>query len=143
HAEAVNDLVGEKDSVTGYFSSAPYTDIALADGRVHKVLSASDVIDGNASFLMLGASKGYIESHPKVPKAVAKAMDEAGGIIRDDPHRAAEIFLAHEPSRTLDVAVVAGVLSGLRNEFGSAVRGIGAFADFMGRHGELKSPPAS
>ena len=143
HAEAVNDLVGEKDSVTGYFSSAPYTNIALADGRVHKVLSASDVIDGKASFLILGASKGYIASHPKVPEVVAKAIDEAARIIRDDPHRAAEIYLLHEPSRTLDAAAVAGVLSGLRDEFGSAVRGIGAFADFMGRHGELKSPPVS
>ena len=143
HAEAVNDLVGEKDTVTGYFSSAPYTNIALADGRVHKVLSASDVIDGKASFLILGAGKGYIASHPKVPEVVAKAIDEAARIIHDDPHRAAEIYLLHEPSRTLDAAAVAGVLSGLRDEFGSAVRGIGAFADFMGRHGELKSPPVS
>jgi NitT/TauT family transport system substrate-binding protein len=143
HAEAVNDLVGAKDSVRGYFSSAPYTEIALADGRVHKILSASDVIDGKASFLILGASKGYIASHPKVPEAIAKAIDEAARIIRDDPHRAAEIYLMHEPSRTIDAAALAGVLSGLRDEFGSAVRGIGAFADFMGRHGELKSPPAS
>jgi NitT/TauT family transport system substrate-binding protein len=143
HAEAVNDLIGEKDSVTGYFSSAPYTEIALADGRVHKVLSASEVIDGKASFLILGASEGYIASHPKVPEAVAKAIDEAARIIHDDPYRAAGIYLVHEPSRTLDAAAVAGVLSGLRDEFGSAVHGIGAFADFMGRHGELKSPPAS
>jgi NitT/TauT family transport system substrate-binding protein len=143
HAEAVNDLVGAKDSVTGYFSSAPYTEIALADGRVHKVLSASDVIDGKASFLILGASKGYVAAHPKVPEAVAKAIDEAARLIRDDPRRAAEIYLVHEPSRTLDAAALAGVLSGLRDEFGSAVRGIGAFADFMGRHGELKAPPAS
>ena len=62
HAEAVNDLVGAKDAVTGYFSSAPYTELALADGRVHKVLSGADVIDGKASFLILGASKGYILS---------------------------------------------------------------------------------
>jgi len=112
HAEAVNDLVGEKDSVTGYFSSAPYTEIALADGRVHKVLSASDVIDGKASFLILGASKGYIASHPKVPEVVAKAIDEAARIIRDDPHRAAEIYLLHEPSRTLDAAAVAACCPG-------------------------------
>jgi NitT/TauT family transport system substrate-binding protein len=140
HAEAVNDLVGAKDAVTGYFSSAPYTELALADGRVHKVLSGADVIDGKASFLILGASKGYIAAHPKVPEAVAKAIDEAACIIHDDPRRAAEIYLVHEPSRTLDAAAIAGVLSGLRDEFGSAVRGIGAFADFMGRHGELKSP---
>jgi NitT/TauT family transport system substrate-binding protein len=143
HAEAVNDLVGAKDAVTGYFSSAPYTEIALADGRVHKILSGSDVIDGKASFLILGASKGYIAAHPKVPEAITKAIDEAARIIHDDPRRAAEIYLVHEPSRTLDAPALAGVLSGLRDEFGGAVRGIGAFADFMGRHGELKSPPAS
>jgi len=143
HAEAVNDLVGAKESVAGYFSSSPYAEIALADGRVHKILTASDVIDGKASFLILGASKGYIAVHPKVPEAVAKAIDEAARIIHDDPRRAAEIYLMHEPSRTLDAAALAGVLSGLKDEFGSAVRGIGAFADFMGRHGELKSPPAS
>ena len=143
HADAVSDLAGAKGSVAGYFSSAPYAEIALADGRVHKVLSAPDVIDGKVSFLILGASKGYIAAHPKVPEAVAKAIDEAARIIHDDPRRAAEIYLVHEPSRTLDAAALAGVLSGLREEFGSAVRGIGAFADFMGRHGTLKSPPAN
>jgi NitT/TauT family transport system substrate-binding protein len=143
HADAVSDLAGAKGSVAGYFSSAPYAEIALADGRVHKLLSAPDVIDGKVSFLILGASKGYIAAHPKVPEAVAKAIDEAARIIHDDPHRAAEIYLVHEPSRTLDAAALAGVLSGLREEFGSAVRGIGAFADFMGRHGTLKSPPAN
>ena len=72
HAEAVNDLVGGKDLVTGYFSSAPYTEIALADGRIHKVLSGSDVIDGKASFLILGASKGYLAAHPKCLKRSRK-----------------------------------------------------------------------
>jgi ABC-type nitrate/sulfonate/bicarbonate transport system substrate-binding protein len=143
HADAVNDLLGAKDSVTGYFSSAPYAEIALADGHVHKVLSGSDVIDGKASFLILGASRGYIAANPKVPEAVAKAIDEAARIIHDDPRRAAEIYLVHEPSRVLDAGALAGILAGLKDEFGSAVRGIGAFADFMGRHGELKSPPQS
>src|ERR1700722_3668377 len=70
HADAVGDLTPGKDSVAGYFSSAPYAEIALADSRVHRVLSASDVIDGKASFLILGASRGYIAAHPKVPDAV-------------------------------------------------------------------------
>jgi hypothetical protein len=86
--------------VAGYFSSAPYAEIALTDSRVHKILSAADVIEGNASFLVLGASKGYIATHPEVPEAVGKAIDEAARIIHDDPRRAAEIYLVHEPSRT-------------------------------------------
>jgi NitT/TauT family transport system substrate-binding protein len=143
HPEAVADLMAGTGPVTGYFSSAPFTEIALGDGRIHKVLSAADIVDGKASFLVLGATKAYIAAHPKVSEAVAKAMDEAAGIIRGDPRRAAEIYLAHEPSKTLDVAALAAIILDIKDEFGSAVRGVAAFAEFMGRHGELKTPPQS
>jgi NitT/TauT family transport system substrate-binding protein len=143
HPDAVADLLAARDAVAGYFASAPFTEIALADGRVHKVLGAGDVIDGKVSFLVLGATKAFISAHPQVPAVIAKAMDEAARLIHDDPRRAAEIYLAHEPSKTFDAAAIAAVLGDLKDEFGSAVHGIGAFADFMGRHGELKSPPQS
>ncbi len=143
HPDAIADLLAAKDSVAGYFSSAPFTEIALADGRIHKVLSAADVIDGKASFLVIGATKAYVAGHPKVAEAMIKAMDEAARIIHDDPRRAAEIYLAHEPSKAFDAAAIAAVLGDIKDEFGSAVHGIAAFADFMGRHGELKSQPQS
>jgi NitT/TauT family transport system substrate-binding protein len=143
HPDAVADLTAAKGPVAGYFSSAPYTEIALADGRVHKMLSGADVVDGEASFLILGATKAYVDAHPKVPDAIAKAMDDAARIIHDDPRRAAAIYLAHEPSKTLDAGAVAVVLGDIKDEFGSTLRGIAAFADFMGRHGELKTPPQS
>jgi NitT/TauT family transport system substrate-binding protein len=141
HPDAVADLLAAKDSVAGYFSSAPFTEIALADGRIHKVLDVADVIDGKASFLVIGATKAYVAAHPQVTEAIIKAMDEAARLIHDDPRRAAEIYLAHEPSKTFDAAAIAAVLGDIKDEFGSAVHGIAAFADFMGRHGELKSPP--
>jgi NitT/TauT family transport system substrate-binding protein len=143
HRTAVADLIAAKDSVAGYFSSAPFTELALADGRIHKVLGAGDVVDGKVSFLVLGATKAYIAAHSLVPEVVAKAMDEAARIIHDDPRRAAEIYLAHEPSASFDVAVIASDLGELKDDFGSPVHGIAAFADFMARHGELKSPPQS
>jgi NitT/TauT family transport system substrate-binding protein len=143
HPDAVAGLLAATGLLAGYFSSAPYSQIALADGRVHKVLSSSDVIGGKASFLIMGASRGYVAAHPQIAGAVAAAMDEAAHVIRDDPRRAAEIYLAHEPSKTLDAAAVAAVLNDIKDEFGSAVHGVQAFADFMGRHGELKAPPRS
>lgn len=143
HADAVAGLVAATGRVAGYFSSAPYTQIALADGRVHKLLSSSDVIGGKASFLIMGATRGYIAAHPQASEVVAEAIEEAAHIIRDDPRRAAEIYLAHEPSKTLDVAAITAVLNDIKDEFGSRVHGVQAFADFMGRHGELKTPPRS
>jgi ABC-type nitrate/sulfonate/bicarbonate transport system substrate-binding protein len=73
-------------------------------------LSAADVIDGNASFLIMGATRAYVAAHPGVAEAVAKAMDEAARMIHDDPRHAAEIYLAHEPFKTLDVAAVAAII---------------------------------
>jgi ABC-type nitrate/sulfonate/bicarbonate transport system substrate-binding protein len=143
HPEAATALVAAGGPITGYFSSAPYTQIALADGRVHKVLTSAEVIGGKSSFLVMGATRGYVDTHAKTAAAVAGAMAEAAHIIHDDPRRAAQIYLAHEPSGALDVAAVEAVLDEIRDEFGSAVYGIEAFADFMGRHGELKAPPRS
>jgi len=143
HPDALADLLDTKGSLAGYFASAPFTELALADARIHKVMGAPDIVEGKASFLVMGATKEFIARHPQVPQALAKAVDEAARVIHDDPRRAAEIYLAHEPSKTLDAAAVAAILVDLKDEFGSAVRGVGAFADFMGRHGELKSPPQS
>jgi NitT/TauT family transport system substrate-binding protein len=143
HPRAIADLLAGTGAVTGYFSSAPYTEIALGDGRIHKVLSAADIVDGKASFLVLGGTKAYVAAHPKVAEAVVKAIDEAARIIRSDPRRAAAIYLAHEPSKTLDTTALAAILLDIKDEFGSAIHGVAAFADFMGRHGELKTPPQS
>ena len=101
------------------------------------------MIGGKASFLILGATRAYIAAHPKIAQVVDEAMDEAARVIRDDPQRAARIYLTHEPSKALDAADVAAVLTVNKDAFGSAVEGIQAFADFMGRHGELKTPPQS
>ena len=115
-ADAAAALIAGNGPITGYFSTAPFTEVALADGRIHKVLSAADVVDGKASFLIMGAPKAYIAAHPKVPEAVAKAMDGAARVIHDDPRRAAEIYLAHEPSKTLDVAGLAAILGDIREK---------------------------
>lgn len=92
HPDALADLLSGEGPVAGYFSSEPFTEIALADGRVHKVLGGADIVDGKAMFLILGATKGYVDAHPTVPEAVIKAMDEAARIINDDPRRAAAIY---------------------------------------------------
>ncbi|HUI16010.1 MAG TPA: hypothetical protein VL048_21330 [Xanthobacteraceae bacterium] len=147
HAAAVDALgespAGGKEAVTAYFASPPYTEIALRDADVHPILTSSDVLGGKFSFLILGATRAALDAEPRLPGAVAKAMDEAARIIHDDPRRAAQIYLTHEPSGTLNAAAMAGVIGDIKDEFGSAVHGVQAMADFMARHGELKAPPKS
>jgi NitT/TauT family transport system substrate-binding protein len=147
HTEAMTALVEGAgkgtEHVTAYFSSPPFTELALRDAKLHPVLTSAEVMNGKSSFLLLGATKAFIAKEPQLTEAVDKAIDEAARIIHDDPRRAAQIYLTHEPSRTLNAAAVEGILKELKDEFGSAVHGVEAFAAFMGRHGELKSPPTS
>jgi NitT/TauT family transport system substrate-binding protein len=142
-SEAVTTLVDGSGLVTAYFASPPYTQLALSDAKVHRVLGSADVINGKASFLIMGATRSYIEAHPQMPEAIDKAMDDAARIIRSDPRRAAQIYLTHEPSMSLSGPLIEAVLREIKDEFGSAVYGVQVFTDFMGRHGELKSPPKS
>jgi NitT/TauT family transport system substrate-binding protein len=140
HADAIAALFGGDNAATAYFASPPFTQIALKDSKVHRILSSEDVIGGKASFLIIGATKSYVEAHPKVPEIIDKAIDEAARLIHDDPRRAAQIYLEHEPSKALDAASIEAVLRENKDEFGSPVEGVQAFANFMGRHGELKAP---
>ncbi len=147
HADAV-DALGEgasrgNDRVTAYFSSPPFTELALRYPNVHAILKSSDVLNGKFSFIMLGAAKAYIERERQMPEVIDKAIDEAARIIRDDPRRAAQIYLTHEPSGTLNGAAMEAVIGDIKDEFGSAVYGVQTMAEFMARRGELKAPPGS
>jgi NitT/TauT family transport system substrate-binding protein len=142
-ADALAALVSGRSSVTAYFASPPFTEIALKDARIHPILTSEQAIGGKASFLILAATRDSIAAHPKIPQIIDAAMDEAARLIRDDPARAARIYLTHEPSKALDARDIEAVLEANKDEFGSPIEGIQALADFMGRHGQLKTPPHS
>ena len=139
HPQAIAALTDNTGQATAYFSSPPFTQIALRAGNVHAMLSSSDVMNGKSSFLILGARRSYVRAQPQIAELVAKAIDEAARLIRDDPKRAAQVYLTHEPSAALNGAAMETIIRDVKDEFGSPVYGIQATADFMGRIGELKS----
>jgi len=138
HPQAIAALADNDGQATAYFSSPPFTQIALRAANVHAILSSSDVMNGKSSFLILGALRSYVSAQPQVAELVAKAIDEAVRLIRDDPKRAAQIYLSREPSAALNSAAVEAIIRETKDEFGSPVYGVQATADFMVRSGELK-----
>ena len=140
HPQAIAALADNTGQATAYFSAPPFTQIALRAANVHAMLSSSDVMSGKSSFLILGAQRSYLRAQPQVPELVAKAIDEAARIIRDDPKRAAQIYLTREPSAALNGAAMEAIIRDAKDDFGSPVYGVQATADFMVRIGELKTP---
>jgi NitT/TauT family transport system substrate-binding protein len=138
HPQAIAALADNNGQATAYFSSPPFTQIALRVANVHAILSSSDVMNGKSSFLILAALRSYINAQPQVAELITKAIDEAARFIRDDPKRAAQIYLTHEPSAALNAAAAEAIIRETKEEFGSSVYGVQATADFMARMGELK-----
>jgi NitT/TauT family transport system substrate-binding protein len=138
HAQAIAALAENSGQASAYFSSPPFTQIALRLTNAHVMLSSIDIMNGKSSFLILGARRSYVEAQPHVVDMVGKAIEEAARLIRDDPKRAAQIYLTHEPSGTLNGATMEAVVREVKDEFGRPIYGIQATADFMRRHGELK-----
>jgi NitT/TauT family transport system substrate-binding protein len=143
HPEALNAILSGGTEVKGYFASPPFTQIALAKQGVSRVTSSNEIFGGKSSFLVLGATKRYIEAQGQMQGVMIAAITEAADLIRKDPKRAAEIYLKVEPSKLLDVAAVEKLLKETPDEFGPDVYGVKAFADFMGRIGAIKTIPAS
>jgi NitT/TauT family transport system substrate-binding protein len=142
-ADALSALINGTGMVTAYFASPPYSELALRDGKVHPVLNSTDVFGGKASFLLMGATRAYIDVHPQTPDVIEKAINEAAHIIHDDPRRAAQIYLTHEPSGALSGTIIETVLREIRDEFGTGIYGVKAYSDFMAQQGELKEAPRS
>jgi NitT/TauT family transport system substrate-binding protein len=147
HADSIAALLQQNDQgagpVTAYFASPPFTQFALRDANVHPLLTSSDVMNGKFSFLIMGASRAFIQKRPQMPEVIAGAIDEAAKLIHDDPRRAAQIYLTHEPSGSLSGPILETIVRGIKDEFGSPVYGLQTMADFMVRHGQLKSAPRS
>jgi NitT/TauT family transport system substrate-binding protein len=142
HAESLDALMSGSNHVTAYFSSPPYAEEALKSGKIHRILISSQIM-GPSSFLIMGATRRYIDAHPKVPDIIAKAIDAAATVIRTEPRRAAEIYLKYEPSKMLDIATLESILKELKDDFGNSVQGVQTYAEFMGKLGQLKDPPTS
>lgn len=141
HPDALAAIVSGGTEVSGYFSSAPFTQIALRDPKVRVVLSSADVFGGPASFLVLGGTRRFLQANPKAAGVLKASLEEASDLIRREPRRAAEIYLKAEPSRTLDVDQVEALLKTMADDFGVGVRGVKTYVDFMARIGQVRNPP--
>ena len=142
HPEATSSLLTGATEVKAYFSTPPFTQIVLDSGRAHVLTTSEEAFGGRSTFLALGATKRYEEANPKMAEVMVKALREAGDVIRNNPEKAAEIYLKVEPSKALDAAKVTAMLKAEHDDFGVEVTGVKTTADFMGRLGGLRRVPS-
>jgi NitT/TauT family transport system substrate-binding protein len=138
HPDAVVALVSG-GSITGYFSTPPFSQRLANDPRVHPIATSKEILGG---FEMSGSGvatgQGFVDGNPNMTKAVLLGLDDANQLIRENKKRAAEIYMKAEPSQ-MTQAQVEEILSDGSMGWQTAPGGVKALADFMARTGMLKS----
>jgi len=142
HADATTALLSGKSEITAHFTSPPYQYQQLEAPKVHRVLSSYDVTGGPATFSGLWATSRFHDDNPKVFKAVLAAVEEANAIIRDNPTKAAEIFVRLENAKQT-VDQVEALLKDPDIRYTIAPQNITKYTDFMARVGTIRKAPAS
>lgn len=142
HPDATTALLAG-GTIAGYFSVPPYSQILARDSRVHLVTTSKEILGGfEASGAGLGGSQRFVDANPLVSRAVLMGIDDAMRLWKDNPRRAAEIYLAAEPAKlTIDETIA--ILHDGSTVPQVAPQGVMTLAGFMAKRGMLKTPPQS
>lgn len=140
HPDAVGALLGGTSEVNSHFSLPPYQQIELKDPKIHVVLNSYDVVGGPLSNAIVFGRGKFMDQNPKTTAAVLAAIDEANALIRDDPKRAAELYLGatkekFEPDELVAMMKQPGVV------FSTTPYGTMLQAEHLAKAGVLKNRP--
>ncbi len=142
HPEAVRALLSRLE-ISAYFSAAPFTQIVLRDPGIHAILNSEAVFGGKGSFLVMAMSKRFADKNPDLVRAAVAAIEEADTLIKEEPRRAAEIYLTVEPSSSMTIDFIADLLKSSASDFGAGVYGVKTYADALVKLGQLRAPPST
>lgn len=140
HPEATTALLSGA-AISGYFSTPPFSQMLARDARVHSVLTSTAILGQEASAAALGTTQGFADDNPKVTRAILAGMEDAVKLIKDNPKRAAEIYIASEPVK-LSVEEVQAMMTDGSITYDVVPHGIMAYARFMQQQGMMKVVPA-
>lgn len=107
HPDAQLALTGGQSEVTAHFGSPPFQNLEAKVEGIHKVLDSYDVLGGSHTFTVVWAADKFISENPEITKAFMAALEESMELIRTDPEKAAEIWMAAERSPLSREEVVA------------------------------------
>lgn len=142
HPDATAALISGQ-AIGGYFATPPFIQVLEKDKRVHEVLKSSSLTAAtNVTGATLAGMQSFVDANPRVAQAMLGGLEDAAKLIRDDPKRAAEIYLASEKVN-LGVDDVQRILSDGSMTFSSSPQGVEEFAKFMREQGMLTKLPAS
>jgi NitT/TauT family transport system substrate-binding protein len=142
HPDGAATMLSGQGEIDAHFTAAPYDFIELKNPAIHRVLDSYDVYGGPATLIVLYCTQKFHDENPKVNASVVAAMEEADELIKANPKRAAEIYLAVTKEKTTVEDLVA-MITNPKIAFRLAPSAIFPVAEFLHRTGRVKNKAAS
>jgi NitT/TauT family transport system substrate-binding protein len=139
HPDATAALLAGQ-AIAGYFATPPFLQVVEKDPKITRVFTAHELVGVNPSGATLATSQGFVEDNPKVAQAMFSGIDDAMGLIKSDPKRAARIYLDSEKV-SLAQGDVEKILTDGSLDYDVAPKGIGLWTKAMSSQGLLRRVP--
>jgi NitT/TauT family transport system substrate-binding protein len=141
HPDATAALLAGR-VISGYMATAPFIAVLRRSDKIHTVITSKDILGDEATGVILGGKKKFVDANPTVAKAVIAALDDAMAFVAKEPDKAADIYIKSEASKTPKSDVLSMITDG-SIVYAVAPTGLMKFATFMAKTGELRGAPRS
>lgn len=138
-SDGVQAMLNPKGPTDAMFAGPPYYQQLLKQPGMHPVLTTLDVA-GTTTNLLAFTTTAYHDAHPEELKIFLAALGEAQELIRTDPHKAAELYLASTKEK-FSADELAAIFKEDGNIFQSLPLGVHQTAAFMAKIGLIKTNP--
>lgn len=136
-------ILSKSGGITAHFSIPPYQEQALKNPSVHKVVSSTEIMGVTSTQVVMSTTKSFHDQNPKVVRAVLQAAKEAMSIIKNDPGKAAEIYLRSANDTLTNKADIIELFKNKEFVYDTKPMEVGPFIDFMYEINQLKRKPSS
>lgn len=141
--DAMTAILSGQSEVKNHFTIIPFSVMEAESGKAHLVMTSEEYLAPETSGVVMYASAQFHDPNPKLYAATAAAFEEAIEIIKRDPHRATEIYVAREPQKRDPAWIEAMIRDPKLITYSSTPRGTKEHADFMHAIGTLKTEAAT
>ncbi|WP_407519527.1 ABC transporter substrate-binding protein [Methylobacterium oryzisoli] len=141
HPDAQTALLSGRSEITAHFGSSPFQEQELKDPRARKVLDSYDVLGGPHTFNLVWASSRFVTENPTVTAAFLAALEESLKLIRDDPSRAAALWIKAENAK-LSPGEAEEIIRSPQNEWTTQPKRMLDYLAYMNRIGLVTAKAA-
>jgi NitT/TauT family transport system substrate-binding protein len=136
-------MLSGQSEVKNHATIIPFSVTELESGKAHIVMTSDDYLTHGSSSTLMYAPARFHDGNPKLYAATVAAFEEAVQLIQQDPHRAAEVYVAHEPQKQPLSWIEAMIRDPKLITYDTTPRGTKEHADFMHAVGTLKNQVTS